>query len=290
MKGKHQAPCRTPRLRSGDGFTIVELLVVIAVIAILASLILPVLAKAKARGQAISCLNNLRQLNIAWLLYAHDNNDRLVYNLGATEIKQMLARGQHLNWANSVLNWELDADNTNTTLNTQSGLGVYVAQSMRVFQCPADHVVSAVQKRAGWNQRSRSISMNAMVGDAGEFIRTGTNVNNPTYRQFLKLGDVNATSDLFVFIEEHPDSINDGYFLNKASAPGWTDLPASYHNGSANLSFADGHAEFHSWILASTKPPSEPDAARLPSVLPDSQRTDYYWVLRRTSTYTPVDD
>ena len=98
--------------------------------------------------------------------------------------------------------------------------------------------------------------MNAMVGDAGEFTHGGTNVNNPSYHQFLKLSDFTATPDIFVFIEEHPDSINDGYFLNKAYEPEWTDLPASYHNGSANLSFADGHAELHHWIIPSTRRPS----------------------------------
>jgi prepilin-type processing-associated H-X9-DG protein len=235
-------------------------------------------------------LNNVRQLNLAWLVYAHDNGDSLAYNLGATEIKQILARKLQYNWANSVLNWELDSDNTNLVLNTDAALGQYVSRNAQVFKCPADRTVSSIQRHAGWTARSRSISMNAMVGDAGQFVRSGQNVNNPDYRQFLNLGQINNTSGVFVFIEEHPDSINDGYFLNKTSFQGWTDLPASYHNGAANLSFADGHAGSHSWLVASTKKPSRPDAAGLPFLLQPTERADLYWLLRRTSTYTESDD
>ena len=284
MKGRSPDCPSESRASLAVGFTLIELLVVMATIAVLSSLLLPTLAGAKSRGQQIFCLNNTRQLNLAWLLYAHDNNDLLAYNLGATEIKQILGRNQHYNWANSVLNWELDADNTNTLLNTEAALGPYVGRNNRVFKCPSDHVISSIQRRAGWSERSRSISMNAMVGDAGEFTHGGTNVNNPSYHQFLKLSDFTATPDIFVFIEEHPDSINDGYFLNKAYEPEWTDLPASYHNGSANLSFADGHAELHHWTIPSTKRPSRPDAAGLPFDLPDGDRADFNWLLSHTST------
>ena len=196
----------------------------------------------------------------------------------------MLARGQRINWADSVLNWELDSDNTNLVLNSDAALGPFISRNPRVFRCPVDEVVSSLQKRAGWSERSRSISMNAMVGDAGEFSHGGTNVNNPSYRQFIKLGEIPAPSDIFVFIEEHPDSINDGYFLNRALSATWTDLPASYHNGAANLAFADGHLEMHRWTLASTKPPAKPDSAGLPLALKENDRTDFYWLVRRTST------
>ena len=87
-------------------------------------MLLPALAKAKARGQGVFCVNNAQAVEL-WpgSLYAHDNNDRLAYNLGATEIKQLLARKQPVNWANSVLSWELDPDNTNLVLNTDAALG-----------------------------------------------------------------------------------------------------------------------------------------------------------------------
>ncbi|NUQ15640.1 MAG: type II secretion system protein, partial [Flavobacteriales bacterium] len=274
----HRAWRKAPHTQH-SAFTLVELLVVIAIIAVLASLLLPALTKAKARGQTIVCLNHARQLGLAWLLYAYDHGDRLAYNLGASEIKQLLSRRQQFNWANSVLNWELDSDNTNGTLNTDAALGPYVGRNPRVFRCPSDSVLSSIQRRAGWSERSRSISMNAMVGDAGEFTTSGTNVNNPAYRQFLKLGEFPAPSEVFVFVEEHPDSINDGYFLNRGLTATWTDLPASYHNGSANLSFADGHALTHRWALPSTKPPAKPDAAGLPLALGDDERADFYWLL-----------
>ena len=115
------------------------------------------------------------------------------------------------------------------------------------------------------------------------------NVNNPDYTQFFKITQIPRPVEIFVFLDEHPDSINDGYFLNKASAPGWTDLPASYHNGAANLSFADGHSEIHPWVVTSTKPPARPDAAGLPFALGPNERTDFYWLLRRTSTYEEKD-
>jgi prepilin-type processing-associated H-X9-DG protein len=247
------------------------------------------LTKAKAKGQSVYCLNNLRELNLGWLMYAQENGDQLTYNLGATELRRILALHQTYNWANSILDWELDPDNTNVFLNTDAALGQYVARNAQLFLCPADHVLSAIQRRAGWSRRSRSISLNAMVGDAGDFTVSGMNVNNPDYRQFFKLGDIPTPTDIFTFIEEHPDSIDDGYFLNKTSFPGWTDLPASYHNGSANLAFSDGHVENHAWQLGSTKPPARPDAAGLPLELPETQRADLYWLLRRTSIYQEAD-
>ena len=269
--------------RGQAGFTLIELLVVIAIIAVLASLLLPALGQARNRAHQIACLNHLKQLNLAATLYGNDNEDRLPYNLGATEIKSMLLKGQKYNWANSVLNWELDADNTNVLLNTEASLGAYVGRVARVFRCPSDHAVSAIQRAAGWSERSRSISMNAMVGDAGAFMDGEDNRNNPDYHQFRRASEFISASETFVFIEEHPDSINDGYFLNRAANPEWNDLPASWHNGAANLAYADGHSEPHRWVNAVTRKPSRPDGANLPIALAEGERSDFYWLLRRTS-------
>src|ERR1019366_1935145 len=140
-----------------------------------------------------------------------------------------------------LLDWETNSDNTNTALLTQAALGPYVFQSAAVYHCPSDAALSAIQRGAGWPNRARSYSMNASVGDAGELTQSGVNTNNPRYIQFFKLSSVPQAAQIFVFMEEHPDTISDGYFLNKAYPAEWIRLPASYHNGCANVSFADGH-------------------------------------------------
>ena len=140
-----------------------------------------------------------------------------------------------------------------------------------------------VQREAGWSTRLRSYSMNAMLGDAGEISQTGFNRNNPNYVQFFKLSSIPEPSDIFTFLDEHPDSINDGYFLNKAYRRQWIDLPASYHDGAAAFAFADGHATLHRWTQPLTRQPPRPDAASLPLDIPAGETTDYEWVVARMS-------
>lgn len=273
---------------SRRGFTLVELLVVIAIVAILAGLLLPALGKARGKALGARCASNLRQVTLASLLYANDNGQLFPYNLGAAEILRLRSAPDGANnWANNVLNWELDSDNTNVTLLTHASLGPYLGSSVEPFLCPSDHVTSSAQRAAGWNRRTRSYSMNAMVGNAGEFGLAGGNKNNPAYAQYLKTSDIPSGVGIFVLIEEHPDSVGDGYFLNRARYYEWNDLPASYHNGAANLSFADGHVEGHLWKLPSTRKPARPDAAMLPLELDEDQRVDFTWLMRRTSTYVP---
>jgi prepilin-type N-terminal cleavage/methylation domain-containing protein/prepilin-type processing-associated H-X9-DG protein len=267
------------------GFTLIELLVVIAIIAILAGILLPTLAKARARGQAVYCLNNTRQLTVAWVMYADDHNGRLAYNLGRGGDPSLsgTAPSMDLNWANSVLDWEVHPDNTNAAKLVATGLGPYAGRTAGVFRCPADNVLSDIQRKAGWTGRVRSYSMNAMVGDAGNFSQKGFNVNNPDYLQFFRFLSIPRPSDIFVFLDEHPDSIDDGYFVNRSEYEEWHDLPASYHNGAASFSFADGHSEIHRWRYPSTRPPSRPDAAGLPIEIPEDQLGDFYWVISKMS-------
>ena len=103
---------------------------------------------------------------------------------------------------------------------------------------------------------------------------------NPNLTSFAQ---IRKPIGVFLFIEEHPDSINDGYFLNRDESYYWYDLPASYHHGSTDLSFADGHSERHRWQFRSTKPPPLPDAAKLPYNIPLPERGDFEWLLNRTS-------
>lgn len=132
--------------------------------------------------------------------------------------------------------------------------------------------------------------MNAMVGNAGTFSKTGANVNNPNYRQFFKSTQVPKPGQIFVFIEEHPNSIDDGYFINNPEHLTWTNLPAAFHNGGANLSFVDGHAEMHRWMEASTKLPIRPGVAYLPLDVPTTARKDFNWLMYRASTEVYVDN
>jgi prepilin-type N-terminal cleavage/methylation domain-containing protein/prepilin-type processing-associated H-X9-DG protein len=282
--------CRTQEVRrrsAAGGFTLIELLTAIAVIAVLAALLLPALGGSKAKARAAACLSNERQLMLASLIYVGDFNDALPYNLGTAEIKKLEAEQQFLNWSTPVMSWELDSDNTNTIWLTQGGIGPYASSTAKVYRCPSDSVVSDIQAQAGWKARVRSISMNAMVGNAGQFILAGANVNNPDYKQFLTVGQIPQPARIFVLTEEHPDSINDGYFLNKPDSMQWMDLPASYHNGAVNLAFSDGHLESHKWRFASTQPPARPDAAHLPFPVPAAERGDYDWLMDRTTLESP---
>ena len=264
-------------------FTLIELLVAIAIIAILAGLLATAIAKAKTKAQGIACLGNVRQLALAWLLYATDNNERLAYNFGGPTNRGIAPKSAY-NWVNNIMSWELDPDNTNTTFVSQGNFAGYANRAAAIYHCPADRVLSEIQRQAGWAARVRSCSMNAMVGDAGENSRYGTNFFNPQYKQFKKSTEFQDPTGIFVFLDEHPDSINDGYFLNRLEALEWWDLPASYHDGAANFTFADGHAASHRWIKKATQPPARPDAAALPFPVDPTQRADYDWVIQRTST------
>jgi prepilin-type N-terminal cleavage/methylation domain-containing protein/prepilin-type processing-associated H-X9-DG protein len=273
------------RRNSGKGFTLVELLVVMAITATLAALLLPALAGARSKARAVTCLNNERQLGLAFQIYTDDFNDRMPYNLGVDEIRQSLAQNQSLNWCSTILDWEVDnTDNTNTTLVTQGGVGPYTGRTAKIYKCPNDNYVSDIQAAAGWTARVRSFSMNAMIGDAGQFSRSGANVNNPDYQQFFKLSQVPKPVQIFVFIEEHPNSVDDGYFINNPETLSWTNLPAAHHNGAANLTFADGHLETHRWVQPATKLPIRPGVAYFPVPVVPGQRSDFDWLMYRTST------
>lgn len=266
------------------GFTLIELLVVIALIAILAALLLPALNRARARAQGFQSVNNTRQLVLAWILYSDDHAGRLAYNLGGPAGGKAVAPKTKLNWVNNNLDWEANnSDNTNTASLTEAALGPYASRVTSIYRCPADRVLSQIQQQAGWTERVRSYSMNAMIGDAGELTEYGFNQNNPHYVQFFRITDIPLPSEIFVFVEEHPDSINDGYFINQFYVNHWIDLPASDHNGAAPFAFADGHAQLRRWVNASTRQPQRPGAVEFPLAVGPDETTDLNWVMQRTS-------
>jgi len=247
----HRACPRITALHAA--FTLIELLVVIAIIAILAGMLLPALARSKAKAQGVFCMNNTRSLGLAWLMYAHDNNDVLVenQNLGGAGFVEN-------SWVTGFLTWTGVPDNTNTTylLNPKyAKLAQYFGSTKNIYKCPADKYLSPVQRQRGWTERVRSVSMNFYIGEG--------NTRNakdwfPNQRKiFKKLGDfkVLGPSQTWVFVDEHPDTINDAAMFVNTQEAVWVDMPASYHNSACGFAFADGHSEIKKWIVGRTSVP-----------------------------------
>ncbi|MBM3834304.1 MAG: DUF1559 domain-containing protein [Verrucomicrobia bacterium] len=242
--------------RSCLGFTLIELLVVIAITAILASLLLPALAKATEQGRRIKCGNNQRQLALSWLMYSNDNYDRLpnngYVNGGGTPANPMWIQG-HLNHNRSP------ADLTNQVLVTDSRYAQFAPYltSTAVYKCPSDRKTM----RAGQYTvpKVRSYSMNWFLGwKAG--MGGGRGEPPPAYKRFYKLGEINSPSpgELFVFLDVHPDSICWPFF-GVTMQPNFFMFPASYHNRAAAMAFADGHVESKTWRDNRTVRPGQVD-------------------------------
>jgi prepilin-type processing-associated H-X9-DG protein len=183
------------------------------------------------------------------------------------------------------MDWTVDPMNTNVLFIKNGSLAVYLSRSLGVYKCPADHYVSPPQHALGWSERTRSLSMNAFFGASGPNSADDGNAFFPNYYQWLKAGAVPRPATYWVILDEHPDSINDGYFLNNPDPNGastWGDIPASYHNGACGLAFADGHSEIHKWVssLANVKV-----SYRYPNVNASDRlgHLDWAWLAERTA-------
>ena len=274
-------------------FTLIELLVVIAIIAILAAMLLPVLAKSKCKTEGIICLNNTKQLLVAWHLYSGDNIDRVANNYGVNETIQAITANVFDNWVNNVMTWgagggTADVSNTNRAWVVNGVLGRYTAATIGVYKCPSDKFLSPSQNAARYPQRNRSLAMNSVFGRfsiGNDDTARGLNWGFPQYRQYLKQPQVLRPAKTWVVMDEHPDSINDGYYINNPSANAWQDLPASYHCGAAGFSFADGHSEIKKWLSGTSKYTAVryryPQGQELMQ-FDANGRKDFAWYLERT--------
>ena len=212
-------------------------------------------------------------------------------NFGVAQTQTEIADKTDATWCVDVMSWDLNQSNTNVAELRVSLLGPYTGGEVGSYKCPADKYLSPAQKKAGWTARLRSISMSAYFGlfstSKTDITLQGRNEFNTGWRQFLKISDVPQPSNILLMLDEHPDSINDAYYdINNPDptivSSTWGDLPASYHNGAAGFSFADGHSEIHKWVCGSTIQAVNPNGGYNGNI-PANQQTDYRWVAQRTS-------
>ena len=245
------------------GFTLIELLVVIAIVGILAALLLPALARAKERAHRLACLNNQRQLGLAWEMYAGDANGRLPLNEVDVSVSSV-PRSTTNSWVAG--NCAVDADPATIT----SGTFFAYAKDVKIYRCPADRGVVA----GTTTPRLRSFALSCYLG-GGE--------DDATYevRPLHRSTEIRNTSKTLTFIDEDSSSIDDGHFLYSSKINDWMNIPGWRHQNGTVLVFADGHAEYWKWKSGlpsgtyfsgggSGDPVEMQDMARLQQTAPDA--------------------
>lgn len=252
-------------------FTLIELLVVIAIIAILAALLLPSLSRAQARAQGIACLNNMKQLMLAWSMYVDDNNDRLVPNNPPSYLSNTNS------WALGDIRYgRPDGTNIDYLVSQRQGsLGPYLNTHL-VFKCPSDRSRTTLDDGKSY-PRVRSYGMNVFMGTK---VRAGVGAGD-NWRIFMTRADVNVgpRPELLVFIDDHEDTLFASTFNLSPDISGeyWISLPGSRHSGSGVISYTDGHAEVHKWKNSSTLVPVTGVFQGGPKLVTGSQDWRYVW-------------
>ena len=273
-RGERREDWRAPRVKGPlhprGAFSLIELLVVIAIIAILAGMLLPALSKVKSKGQAIGCLNNLRQLQTAWLMYIDDSADRMP--LTWLDGSQPHYRARPGSWV--LGNAVLDVSPT----NLQAGTLFPYLQAVGVFRCPSDRTLTNPQggKRFPVN---RSYTVNAALNAKGGMVETSP---PRPFVQVEKLSSVVTPppSRVWVFTESTPftalpgDPVLAFHLAQSLPHERWGDIPTDRHSQGCNLSFADGHAEFHRW-----KAPKDSRRGDIHLIHPGGDREDHSWLL-----------
>jgi prepilin-type processing-associated H-X9-DG protein len=224
----------------------------------------------------LQCLANNKQLDLAWMLYADENNGILPPNENG---------GTGGGWVEGWEDFTFDnAANTNRQLLADSKLGPFCSRQTGIYKCPADKH-PCKEGGADW-ARVRSSSMNGFL-EGYAYSQTDNSTWYPDYYGFNRMTDIvrPTPSDLFVFVDEHPDSINDGWLITGITDPNnWGDMPASYHNRACGFSFADGHAEIHRWLEGST---CLPVAGTVPAPVrpPATRSRDIQWMMAHSSAH-----